>query len=122
MQADRGLVEHVKHAGEAGADLGGQADALALAARERAGAARQGQVFEPDIVEKTQALLDFNQQQRVIKAVPFLKNSRMSIMANNLLGSIQKVTNAAGEVPLSYQAPYMDAYGRIIGFELRKMF
>ena len=32
MQADRGFVEHIEHAGEAGADLGGQPDPLALAA------------------------------------------------------------------------------------------
>ncbi len=32
MQADRGLVEHVHHAGQAGADLAGEADALCLAA------------------------------------------------------------------------------------------
>ncbi len=36
MQADRRLVEHVEHAGQAGADLGGEADALALAAGQRA--------------------------------------------------------------------------------------
>ena len=40
VQADRGLVEHVEHAGEAGADLRGEPDALALAARQRAGRAR----------------------------------------------------------------------------------
>jgi hypothetical protein len=39
VQADGGLVEHVEHAGEAGADLRGEADALALAARQRAGGA-----------------------------------------------------------------------------------
>ncbi len=32
VQADRRLVEHVEHAGEAGADLRGEPDALALAA------------------------------------------------------------------------------------------
>ena len=37
VQADRRLVQHVEHAGEAGADLRGEADALALAARQRAG-------------------------------------------------------------------------------------
>ena len=49
MQADRRLVEHVEHAGEARADLRGEADALALAARQRARGARQGEIFEPDI-------------------------------------------------------------------------
>ena len=39
VQADRGLVEHVEHARQARADLRGQADALALAARERAAVA-----------------------------------------------------------------------------------
>ena len=36
VQADRGLVEHVEHAGQARADLRGEPDALALAARQRA--------------------------------------------------------------------------------------
>ena len=37
VQADRRLVEHVEHADQAGADLGGQPDALRLAAGQRAG-------------------------------------------------------------------------------------
>ena len=36
MQADGGLVQHIEHAGQAGADLRGQADALAFAAGQRA--------------------------------------------------------------------------------------
>ena len=36
VQADRGLVEHVEHARQAAADLAGEADALALAAAQRA--------------------------------------------------------------------------------------
>ena len=36
MQADRRLVQDVEHADEAGADLGGETDALPLTARERA--------------------------------------------------------------------------------------
>ena len=34
VQPDRGLVQHVEHAGQAGADLRGEADALAFAARQ----------------------------------------------------------------------------------------
>ena len=48
VQADRRFVEHVEHAHEPGADLGGQADALRLAARERAGGAVEREVVEPD--------------------------------------------------------------------------
>ena len=40
VQADGGLVEHVKHAAQARADLRGQADALAFAARKRGRVAR----------------------------------------------------------------------------------
>ena len=54
VQADRRLVEHVEHAGEAGADLRGEADALALAAGQRAGGARQRQIIEPDIDQEFQ--------------------------------------------------------------------
>ena len=36
MQADRGLVQHIEHAGQARADLRGEPDALAFAARQRA--------------------------------------------------------------------------------------
>src|SRR5690606_22049086 len=52
MQPDGGLVKHVKHAGQPRSDLRGKADALAFAARQRAGAAREREIFEPDIDEK----------------------------------------------------------------------
>src|SRR5690606_14520313 len=58
VQADRGLVEDVQHAGEARADLRGEADALALAARQAAGIARERQVAEADIAQKAKAVID----------------------------------------------------------------
>ena len=59
VQPDRRLVEHVEHAGQPGADLRGEPDALALAAGQRAGGARQREIFEPDIDQKFQPLADF---------------------------------------------------------------
>ncbi len=59
VQADRGLVEHIEHAREPRADLRGEPDALALAARERARGARQRQVIEPDVDQERQPLADF---------------------------------------------------------------
>ena len=44
VQADGGLVQDVEHAGQTRADLGGQTDALGLAAGEGACAAGEGQV------------------------------------------------------------------------------
>ena len=59
VQADGGLIQHVHHADQAGTNLAGQANALSLAAGQRVGATGQGQVVQPDIDQKTQALADF---------------------------------------------------------------
>ena len=61
VQADRGLVQHIEHAGQPGADLRGQPDALALAAGQRAGGARQRQVVQADIEQERQPLADLLQ-------------------------------------------------------------
>jgi hypothetical protein len=61
VQADRGLVEHIEHAGEARADLRGEPDALALAAGQRAGIAREREIVEADIVQEAQPLADLLQ-------------------------------------------------------------
>src|SRR5205814_7818897 len=53
-----GLVEDVEHAREARADLAGEADALALAARQGAAGAVEVEIVEPDIVEEAEALVD----------------------------------------------------------------
>ena len=58
VEADRRLVEDVEDAREAGADLAGEADALALAAAERARLAVEVEVVEPDVVEEAEALVD----------------------------------------------------------------
>ena len=61
VQADRGLVQHIEHAGQPRADLRGEADALAFAAGQRAGGARQRQVIEADVEQEGQPLADFLQ-------------------------------------------------------------
>ena len=55
MKADRRLVQNVDHARELGADLRGQADALALAAGERCGRAIQRQVAQADVDQEARA-------------------------------------------------------------------
>ena len=61
VQPDRRLVEDVEHAHQLGADLGGQADALRLAARQRAGGAVEGQVVEAHRGEEAEAVGDLLQ-------------------------------------------------------------
>ncbi len=62
MQADRRLVEDVDDAGEFAADLAGQTDPLAFAARERRCGAVQGQVGEAHIDEEAQPVSDLLQK------------------------------------------------------------
>ena len=61
VQADGRLVEDVEDAGQAAADLAGEADALALAAGEGAGVAGEGQVVEADVDQEAEALADLLQ-------------------------------------------------------------
>ena len=63
VQADRGLVEHVHHADQAGADLGREADPLRLAAGERAGRAAQREVADADVLEEGEPFGDLAHDQ-----------------------------------------------------------
>src|SRR3546814_11250405 len=57
VETDRRLVKDVEHARQAAADLAGEADALALAAAERARGAVEVEIVEPDIVEEAAPLV-----------------------------------------------------------------
>ena len=61
MQTDAGLVKHVQHAREPGADLRGQADALGFAAGQGAGRASKRQVVEPNAEQEVEAGADFTE-------------------------------------------------------------
>ena len=61
VQADARLVEHVEHPHQPRADLRGQPDALRLAARERARAAVEVQVVEPDAEQQLEPAADLLQ-------------------------------------------------------------
>ncbi|MCC6829347.1 MAG: TonB-dependent receptor [Novosphingobium sp.] len=66
--------------------------------------------------------VNFDQRKSIIKAVPFLKGARLAFEFENILNSRQKVTDGGGTVPISYQADYRDARGRVVGLDFRKMF
>ena len=58
MEADGGLVQHIEHTGKGAADLGRQADALALAAGQSACRAGQGEIIQTDALQKLQPVFD----------------------------------------------------------------
>jgi hypothetical protein len=59
---------------------------------------------------------------QVVKDKAWAKGMRFSIRAQNLFDSRQRVTDASGTVPLSYQPDRLDPRGRFIEIDLRKMF
>ncbi len=65
---------------------------------------------------------DLGQQAALTKLSPFFKGARVSLAVDNVLDARQRVTDAAGTVPLSYQPDYLDPRGRYIELEFRKAF
>jgi len=68
------------------------------------------------------AFVNFDQQKKLVKAVPFLKGSRLMLVAENVFDQRQRVTDSSGVVPLGYQPDLLDPRGRFLGIDFRKMF
>src|SRR5467141_4379845 len=64
VEADAGFIEYVENAAEARADLGGEADALGLAAGKCGGGAIQAEVAEADGEQEIDAFGDFFKRAR----------------------------------------------------------
>ena len=59
MQADARLVENIKHADQARADLGRQPNALRFAAAQRAALAIEREITQADIFQKPEPRANF---------------------------------------------------------------
>ena len=66
--------------------------------------------------------VNLDQQARVIKAMPFLKGSRVTFRIENILNDIVNVRDQNGNVPLGYQQGYIDPRGRVFELSFRKRF
>lgn len=66
--------------------------------------------------------INLDQQARVVKAVPFLKGSRITLRVENILNDIVDVRDQNGNVPLGYQQGYIDPRGRVFELSVRKRF
>jgi hypothetical protein len=62
------------------------------------------------------------QRREWVRAVPFLRGSRVSLNINNVFDTRVDVRDVFGETPLSYQPNYLDPLGRSVTISLRKMF
>lgn len=65
---------------------------------------------------------ELGQQPGLIRAQPFLRNTRVSLNASNLFNARQRVTDAQGVVPITYQPALINALGRVVTLSLRKQF
>jgi iron complex outermembrane receptor protein len=65
---------------------------------------------------------NLDQMKGLVKDAPWLKGVRVSLVANNLLDSRQRVTDGTGSVPISYQPDLIDPTGRFIGIDISKRF
>ena len=65
---------------------------------------------------------DLGRQEKLVKAVPFLENTRVSFSVDNVFDARQRVTDRNGVVPLRYQPYLVDPTGRSFQVEFRKLF
>ena len=70
------------------------------------------------------AFIFFNLDQRgkLTQKVKWLKNSRIAIRVQNVLGDVMDVRDDLGAVPLSYQPGLLDPQGRVFEISFRKRF
>ena len=65
---------------------------------------------------------DLGQRLEWVKAHPWLRGMRVSLAVNNVFNTRQRVTDATGAVPNTYQPDYLDPLGRTVRLSIRKLF
>ena len=65
---------------------------------------------------------DLGQQLSLVKAHPWIRGTRVTFSVSNIFNSRQRVTDATGVTPISYQPDYQDPIGRTVRLSLRKLF
>jgi hypothetical protein len=78
--------------------------------------------FSPRMNVNLRLFANLGQQRDLVTAVPFLRNSRISLNIDNLFDDRVNVRDSLGQTPLSYQPFYLDPVGRSVRISLRKQF
>ncbi len=65
---------------------------------------------------------DLGQQKGLVHALPFLKNSRLTLRVDNVLNDVVDVRDQNGLVPLQYQPGLLDPRGRVFELSFRRHF
>ena len=78
--------------------------------------------FSDLIKVNARVFADLNQRKTLIEQHPLLKGVRVSFSVANIFDQRQKVVDATGATPLSFQPAYLDPLGRTWRIEFRKLF
>ena len=65
---------------------------------------------------------NFGNNPRLLLKYPVLDSTRLALSIDNLFDAKQRVTDAAGLVPITYQPDLLDPQGRVVTLRLRKLF
>lgn len=65
---------------------------------------------------------DLGQRLEWVKAHPWLRGMRISLSVDNVFNTRQRVTDATGATPNTYQPDYLDPLGRTVRLSVRKLF
>ncbi len=66
--------------------------------------------------------INFDSRKSLVKRVPILKGTRLSLRLDNLTNAIRDVRDSNGMVPFSFLPGFVDPRGRFIEVSLRKIF
>ena len=66
--------------------------------------------------------MDFAQRRSLILHHPWLAGTRVTFSVSNLLDAHQRVRDANGATPVTYQPAYLDPVGRTVRLNVRKLF
>jgi hypothetical protein len=78
--------------------------------------------FSPLTTLNLRLFADLSNQLHFVAKQPWARGMRVTLSANNLLDSRQRVRDAAGDTPISYQPDYLDPLGRTVLISIRKLF
>ena len=78
--------------------------------------------FSPLTTLNLRLFADLGSQLRFVKDHPWARGMRVTLSADNLLDSRQRVRDAEGNTPISYQPDILDPLGRTVMVSIRKLF
>ncbi len=59
---------------------------------------------------------------RLVMHHPWLSGTRITLSVTNLTDAHEKVRDATGATPITYQPAYLDPVGRVVKLSVRKLF